>query len=190
MEIQIIEAEEQAAEIRKRITKKDYTKIKVTSEAKLEEALNARVVIGEAAKQIATAKKSILNPLNMAIKNARALFAPLEAKVMEQDRYLYDQITKWRFVQEEKIAAKMKKVEGDIKSGKITITQAGQRIEKAEEKITKIPARKVEKLRILDISKIPAQYLLPNEPAIKAALRRGENIPGAELYTEEITLRK
>ena len=46
--------------------------------------------------------------------------------------------------------------------------------------------RKVQVLEIFDDALLPAEYLLPNEPAIKAALKEGKTIPGARLVEKEI----
>jgi hypothetical protein len=190
MEIQLINAEEQVAPLKKAMAKKDYSTFKITSQKTLEKGLTARVELGAIAKQIATAKKSILDPINLSVKNIRALFAPLEARIEEQDRALFTEITKWRQAKEAETKKKMAEIETKVKAGEITFEKAAAQVERQSEKTKIIPQRVVTKARVTDLKQIPQQYITVNLWAIEKDLRAGIVVPGAELYQEKILTRK
>jgi hypothetical protein len=63
-------------------------------------------------------------------------------------------------------------------------------VEAPENKITTdaggVSFRKVQKFEVIDIAKVPAAYILPNEVAIRGAMKLGKEIPGVRYYFEEI----
>jgi hypothetical protein len=183
-------AEKAIVPLQKQIAKINYEGIKVTSQATLEQALEARVAINKIAKDVEATKKSITDPINLAVKNIRALFAPLIERVEAQDAYLYQEIAKWRQAKEAETQKKMAEIETKVKAGEITFEKAAAQIERSSEKTKIIPQRVVTKARVTDLKKIPEQYLTVNLWAIEKDLRAGIVVPGAELYQEKILTRK
>ena len=74
-----------------------------------------------------------------------------------------------------------KEADKEVDMDKIT-----KKADNTAEKIDKIRTRKVTRLRVTDKTKIPFDFLEVNEVELKKALTAGEQIKGAELYTEEI----
>lgn len=189
MEIQK-NAEKAIAPLQKQIAKINYEGIKVTSQATLEQALEARVEISKIAKDVETAKKSITDPINLAVKNIRALFAPLIERINDQDAHLYQEIAKWRQAKEAETQKKMAEIETKVAAGEITFEKASAQLERQSEKTKIIPQRVVTKARVTDLKKIPEKYISVNLYAIERDLRAGIAVPGAELYQEKILTRK
>lgn len=190
MEVQLINAEEAIQPLKKEIAKKKFETLKVTSQATLEVALDARVKLGELTKQVTATKKTITDPINLSLKNVRALFAPLETRLEEIDKHLYQEITKWRQAKEAEQQKKMAEIETKVKAGEITFEKASAQLERQSEKTKIIPQRVVTKARVTDLKKIPEQYITVNLWAIEKDLRAGIAVPGAELYQEKILTRK
>lgn len=192
METQTIKLnfEKQLAPLEKKIKNIDYASMKITSEQTLCAVLNARTDLDRISKQVLEAKKSITDPLNLAIKNVRELFRPLESKIVEYDTHLYDEIQKWRTAKEKETAAKMVQIEADIKAGKLTLEKAGTKIEKAQAKTAAIPSRTLTRARVTDLSQIPVKYIKDVDlKRIEDDLKAGIKVPGAELYQMTITVR-
>jgi hypothetical protein len=189
MEIQQ-NAEKAIAPLQKQIAKINYEGIKVTSQATLEQALEARVEINKIAKDVEATKKSITDPINLAVKNIRALFAPLIERIEGQDAHLYQEISKWRQAKEAETQKKMAEIETKVKAGEITFEKAAAQVERQSEKTKIIPQRVVTKARVTDLKQIPQQYITVNLWAIEKDLRAGIVVPGAELYQEKILTRK
>ena len=166
----------------------NQSRFKVTSEEKLQMAVDARKQIKEASKKLEAQKKSITDPLNAALKNTRALFAPFEKRLEVVDKWLSEEMLIW----EARKAAAARKVQAELEQkvaeGKMTIAQASIKAERAVGKVEAVPVREITKLRIVDASKLPREYLIPDEGKIFAALKGGQLVVGAELYKEKIVV--
>jgi hypothetical protein len=184
-----INFEKQLTPFTKAIKGIDYREFRITSEATLDEGVNGRIKIKHIADDVSAAKRSILDPINLAVKNIRAMFDPLEIILEKQDRYLYDEIQKWRQTKLAEAAKKEEELTAKIRAGEISLKDAGTKLEKVEAKLDNIPTRNITRLRITDATKIPGKYLIPDTAAIFKALKAGEKIPGAELYQDPIIVR-
>jgi hypothetical protein len=166
----------------------NQSRFKVTSEDKLQMAVTARKQIKEASKKLEVQKKSITDPLNAALKNTRALFAPFEERLQVVDKWLGGQMLDWMEKKEAEARAKAAEVEKKVATGEITFAKASVAVEKATAKVEAVPVREITKLRIVDASKLPREYLIPDEGKIFAALKGGQLVVGAELYKEKIVV--
>ena len=164
------------------------SRFKVTSEEKLQMAVVARKQIKEASKNLETQKKSITDPLNAALKNTRTLFAPFEERLQVVDKWLGGQMLDWMEKKDAEARAKAVEVEKKVAEGQITFAKASAAVEKATAKVEAIPVRELTRLRIVDASKLPREYLVPDEGKIFAALKGGQKVEGAELYKEKIVV--
>ena len=54
----------------------------------------------------------------------------------------------------------------------------------------KIPVRKVPKVLVTDLSKIPRNFFTLNEREVLDSLKAGTAVPGAELVYEEVLVRR
>jgi RNAse (barnase) inhibitor barstar len=120
-------------------------------------------------------EKSLTDPLIQVVKDIRLLFKPFkdEVKLMEEG------------VKQNMLAfvAKQKqleaKVESDLASGKIkkvstaVAKQAALQVSSSSSQV-----RKVWQAVEVDASKTPREYLIPDEAAIKAALKDGKKVNG------------
>lgn len=166
----------------------NVSRFKVTSEEKLVQAVEARKQVKAAIKMIDAQKKSITDPLNAALKNTRALFAPFEDRLAKVDKWLGGEMLNWLEKKEAEARAKAAEVEKKVAEGGMTFAKASVAVEKATAKVEAVPVRELTKLRIVDASKLPREYLIPDEGKIFAALKGGQVVAGAELYKEKIVV--
>ncbi len=173
----------------KAMTLADNSRIRVNSQPTLEQAKKSLAEVKEIRKVIEEKKSSIINPLNEALKNARALFKPVEDRVSVIENYLKGEILRYNNKLLEEQKKREAEAEKKIQSG-ATFAEAVKTIERVAEKIETIPTRKIKRLKITDENLIPRKFLIIDEVAIKRALFAGEKVPGCELVEEEIVINK
>jgi hypothetical protein len=211
----------------------DNSRIKVVSGPTFEKAKEQLKQVKTIKKFVKEKKESITKPLNEALKNTRALFSPIEEKILVIEKYLNGEILSYnqKLLAEQKQReeeamrklaeeeSKRKKAEQEAENlrkeleekekagGEVTeeekekinevekeaekeidIDKILKKTENTTEKLNQIRTRKVTKLKITDKTKIPYDYLVVDEVALKRALISGEKIDGAELYEEEIAV--
>lgn len=167
----------------------DNSRIRVNSQPTLEQAKTSLTQVKEIKKIVSEKKDSIIKPLNEALKNARSLFKPIEDKVETIETYLKEEILKYNT----KLLAEQRKREEEaqvkIEAGE-SFEKATKSVARTEEKIDAIPTRKIKKLKIVDATLIPREFLIPDEVAIKQALLGGFEVKGCEMVEEEIIINR
>lgn len=199
------------AEVQQALTlKSPITKIKNSEDAQ---------VVGEFLKNVKSKYKtlderlkSITDPLNLALKNARNLFKPAFDFLTEQEYTAKKLLAEYN----EAIESEARRMEAELRAKQeakikkleeqINILQSQGKEDKALEKQMKIealretptivvPAPKIDgvvvrtiwKYRIIDETKIPREYLMPDEKKIGAVVRASGGsikIDGIEIYSE------
>lgn len=160
----------------------------------MEAASEARTQLKKYSKQITAVKETVTKPLNAALKAARALFATVEDRVEESltaiDKAMIAYQTEQKRIADEKeakIAARVGEGKGKLKA-ETAIEKMGE-IEKPSEKVATESGGTqfitVPVFKVVDVTKLPAEYLLPNEVKIRAAMKAGIQLPGVEYSTEE-----
>lgn len=160
----------------------------------LEAATNTLGVIADTKKRVEERRQFFVKPLNDHVKTINNWFKSILAPLEQADSILRQKILKYR--QEE--ARKRKEEEERLR--KLMEEQAKQNPEVPVPTTVIVPqlertvqgaygqvqAREVWMFKIVDESQIPREYLMPNEKAIRAAVKGGvRNIPGVLIYKEE-----
>jgi len=139
-------------------------------------------------KRIKDRKETITKPFNLAMKNLRELFRPAEEQLDVLDRHTKDLISSYdRYLQQEK-AEQERLAEEEIAKGK-SLKIATAPVAKVNQQMEAVKKRKIKRIVITDESKLPREYLIPDELKIKTALLSGQKVDGAELVIEEIIVR-
>ncbi len=165
----------------------DTSRIRVLSQPTFEQARAKRIEVKGIKNQVNEKKESITKPLNEALKNVRSLFRPIEDKLKLIDDYLKSQVLTYNSKLIAEKEQREKEAEKKVEKGE-TIEKATKGLTKTNEKLEVIKTRKLKKVRIIDESKLPREYLIPDEQKIKAALLSGIKVEGAELYEETIAV--
>ena len=165
----------------------------INNERGLNDAARIRAGIKAVAKEIDEKKKEITQPLNLALKNVRGLFVPLEEACEKASRAVdskvldyHQKISKEREEAEAKLAKR-------VDNGTMKMSTAAKKMEELPEAQRSVITEngglkiiKIKKFRIIDLAKIPLEYIQPNEPEIRRAMYAGTEISGVEYYTEDI----
>ena len=190
MEISINE-EQSLVIIKKEVEKiENISRFRVSSQVKLEQAIEARKEISKTKKILELQKQEIVGPLNQALKKTRELFKPYEQRLEIVDGWLKEQMLQWEEIQQAERLKKEAEVEKKIAEGEMSFEEAGKKLEKVEKKIDAVPTREISKVVITDKSKLPLEYLEPDLIIIKRDLIAGKDIPGAKLVKEKVVYNK
>src|SRR3990167_5072296 len=164
----------------------------INNERGLDEAAKIRAGIKAVAKEIDEKKKEITQPLNLALKNVRGLFVPLEEACEKASRAVdskvldyHQKISKEREEAEAKLAKR-------VDNGTMKMSTAAKKMEElpeAQRHVTTengaITIRKIKKFRVVDITKVPVEYIIPNEVKIRKAMFDNILVSGVEYYEED-----
>jgi len=85
-------------------------KIRITSQAMLERAIEIRKKILATRKILESKKREIVEPLERALKKTRELFKPYEQRLEIADNWLKEQMLQWEEIQEAEIKRKRRKL--------------------------------------------------------------------------------
>ena len=143
---------------------------------------------------ISERKQAITRPLMSALASARDLFKPLETGYAEAKTTIKGKMLSYSADEEARIVKESERVEKRVEKGTMKVETAARKLEEAGEvKKTysggrsKTSIRTVQKVRIVDESQIPREYLIPDMKKITdAILRQGEVVSGVETYEEKI----
>lgn len=164
-------------------------------------------------KEIETKRKSFTEPLNRVIKNINSEFKtmaePIEKFIAEINSGMvtfYKQQEQKRILEEKKrieeenrlrkeMEEKLKKAKSEIKQQEIII-QTENKVQNIEVEKTidksietksgnKVSMMKVRKFEIVDVSKIPVEYMIPDTAKIQKMVKAGINeIAGIRIYED------
>lgn len=140
-------------------------------------------------------KQTIVKPISDALKAARALFSPIEAKLEEGIGSIRQAMSQYQTEQKrlaDEEAAKIANRVGEGK-GKIKAETAVKKMEEIDRPATGISTesgsikfKTVQKFEVMDVALLPKEYILPNDTAIRDAMKAKIEIPGVRYYTEEV----
>lgn len=173
-----------------------------------EEMLSAgefRKKVKELGKQIREEKEKATKPLNEVLKLVRGWFSPIEDNYEKVENLVTSKMQAYQSLveskrrkTEEEAQAKIDEANKKLEQGKITEKELEKVIAKTEAKLEKVPeaikrsdtfhTRKIKKMRITNIDKIPKLYWKVDETKLREAVLSGIVVPGAEYYEEEIMI--
>jgi len=149
--------------------------------------------LSDRAKRIEAIEKSITDPANQTLKSTRAFFAPFKADCANAIALLKGKILDFRAVQARKVAEEEAKIQKKVEQGKMKFSTAEKKLEKIEQPKQTVTAekgaatsKKVPKYEVVDVTKLPVEYIQPNAGAIWNAVRAGvKEIPGVRIWEED-----
>lgn len=149
--------------------------------------------LSDRAKKIEAIEKSITDPANLTLKNARAFFRPFKDDCAEAIATIKQKILNYRTVQAQKVREEEIKIQKKVEAGKMKFETAEKKLDKIEQVQQTVKAetgaattKKVPKYEVVDVSKLPLEYIQPNAGAIWSAVRSGvKEIPGVRIWEED-----
>lgn len=172
----------------------DTLKVKTPEDEK--KAIKELSQINKVGDEIAEKKNAIMRPLLDATKSTRELFKPLEDSVTSAVNTIKRKLIDYRTEQEKKANEAKAKIEARVEKGTIKVETAVKKLNEAptlEKSVGTdegaVQYKTVRKARVIDAKKVPAEYLIVDEPKVKKAALAlqglGELIPGVEVYEEK-----
>lgn len=174
-------------------------KVRVRSDADQSEATKMLVEVKRVAKEIEKRRKTITQPLNLAIKEVNALFKDPADRLADAEKIIKDALLKYQDMVERRAAKRADKIEGQVDSGELGMADAVGKLGNIKQAETNVKTeggganfKTVTKIRIINPAELPATYFL--RPRVIEALRveveedvRKKALPvpaGAESYEE------
>jgi len=140
-------------------------------------------------------RETVTKPMNEALKNARALFKPLESKLEEIIKVIRGSMSTYQTaeaqrveIEEAKIAARVGEGKGKLKFD--TAIRKMDNIVRADDVVTTsagtVSFRPTPTLKITNELLIPREYFLVNEKLLLDNLKLGKVIQGAEIQIIQV----
>ena len=137
---------------------------------------------------ITSEKKKITDPINAALKEVRLRYKPVEDNLNEAITSLRTEQSRYATAERAKQLADETKIAARVAKGTLKIETAVNKLsvmDKPENQVTTdngmVKFRDKQTLKITDITKIPRQFLIPNESAILESLKAGNKVGGCEI---------
>lgn len=200
---QIIDKELEVLKEKTQAARNIADQILINNNNDLRKAVDFLGGVKTALKLVRNKKESITKPMNVALRNARALFAPMEDMLEESE-----EIVKGRMVSyEEEIARRAQEEKEQIEkelrekaAAQNTIEEVQAEVAKAEVKIQELPKvqknidgnnasiqyRTVKTVEVVDREKLPRLYWDVNMVRVRAAALSGTPIPGVEVKEKKV----
>ncbi len=146
-------------------------------------------IVKEGEDRLILRKEEITRPLMKSLSSVRDLFKPLELNLADAKKTIKAKLLAYQIEQEEKIAREQAKIAAKVEKGTMRADTAAKKLGEVGEvqKVKGTQTRTLTKIKIVDETVIPREYLLPNIPKITdAILHQGVTIQGVETYEEKI----
>ena len=167
--------------------------IKIKDQTTLEEAVGLRAKVYKVKKIITEQKEKITKPLNTALKEARAMFSPLEDKYEKIQTDIDDKILDYQKKIDDEAKKKEAEINAKLESGKMSEKTAEKKLEKIE-KVENVVSNgkgaiQFRTQRVVNIKNpelIPDKYWEINEVLVRKEALAGVEIPGVVIVEEKI----
>lgn len=167
----------------------------ITNEDTMKEAVIILSQMNSYADSVKEKKELLTKPLNEALKNARAMFKPLEETYEGAIEELRGKMTRYQTEQVRLQKAEEAKIVARVGEGrgKLSIETATKRMEavKTVEKevaseVGLVQFREVKRYEVVDIKVLPIEYHMANDKLIAQAMKDGKEIAGVKYWTEQV----
>jgi len=160
--------------------------LKITNPDTLSIGIDLKDTLKAKGKFIEEQKKSLTDPMNLALKNTRKMFKPAETNYAEAVKVMKEKIKIYVIAQEEKKAEKEKAIREKEKSGDIKTEEAEIKIQalkdvKKDGETGTMHMRTTKGIEITDEAKIPREYYSLNMVRIRKEALAGVEIPGVKV---------
>ncbi len=160
--------------------------LRIESVNDLTKATDLLKTVSNGEKLITSRKEEITRPLMKALASGRDLFKPIELGFADAKKVIKSKMIAFQIEEEERIAKETVKIEARVAKGTMRAETAVGKLESVGT-APKMNTRMIKKVRVVDETLIPREYLVPDMTKItEAILREGITIPGVEKYEEKI----
>lgn len=168
------------------------THLKIKNDDDLAKATEFLSELNKTGDRIKAEEEKVTKPLNEALKAERGRFKPFKDSIADAVARVRAEMTTYRTKvkakeEDDKAKLALRAAKGTISLDKAAEKLAAIEVPKGPIQTTSgsVSFRTVPKFEVLDTSKLPSAYILPNEPAIREAMKDGLKLPGVRYYNEE-----
>jgi hypothetical protein len=165
----------------------------IESQEDLAKATDVLSKIKTVGKMIKERKEAITKPLNESLKSIRDLFKPIETNHEEAERIIKSKMLVWQDAEEKRIKKEQDAIAARVEKGTMKPETAVKKMENVGEvqtttkgNVGTVSTKIIKKYRVVDESKLPREFLMPDIGKITEALKAGQTVPGAEVYEEKV----
>jgi len=149
--------------------------------------------VSQAEKYVIEQKEAITRPLMASLAKVRDLFRPVESNLADAKKIIKSKMLEFSILESDRIEKEQARISARVAKGTMKNETAASKLEALGEvnagsqgEVGKSSIREVRKIRIIDETVIPYEYMMPNLPKItEAIIRQGLTISGCELYVEK-----
>ena len=161
----------------------------------MSEAVRVLSILNKKADALEADKQELTKPINDVLKRIRAKYKPFEEKLEDAIGLIRTKMSKYQTTQKKLAEAKEDKIISRIGEGKgklkpETAMAKLEDVAKPENKVSTdegmVKFKTVKKFIVVDVTKLPKEFILPNEVAIRKAMNEGKELAGVEYSTEEV----
>jgi len=198
MEPEVMKVEKEILNLTLPATIKAETLV-VRSEEDVEEGSNLLRKIKDAEIIIEDKRKSFTAPLNKSLKEINKTFKEMTLPLVEAREEIGKKILEWRRIERNRIEDEMRIANDKAEKERLEAIETSPEIEEKDYpavEVIEIPevkktmgntqVRKYWTYEIIDIDKVPKEFMVVDDLSIRRVIRYGERIiPGLKIYQEE-----
>lgn len=141
-------------------------------------------------KEVKAKETGITSPLNLALKNVRALFTPVKDRLATAISSVRSGLDTYNREAQLELQRQREKLERKVESGKVSESKAGRLMAELGSDLGAgvIPTRKHKVVKVVDEAKVPDRYWFIDEQMIRKDALAGVKIPGVEVVEEELVV--
>ena len=160
--------------------------LSVNNQLEADEATALLKQVKEAEKFMLGKKEEITRPLMAALAKTRDLFKPIELNLADATKTIKSKILAWTIEEQDKKDKEQARIAARVEKGTMRADTAASKLENISKDAPKSNIRTLKKVRIVDETAIPREWLEPSMTRItQAVLKEGVIIPGVEIFDEK-----
>jgi hypothetical protein len=171
------------------------TTLEITTKEEMLEATDILSKLNIFCDNITEEKEKITKPLNQALKAERARWKPLEEQYEAAIASIRAKMGKYQTEEIKRQADEAKAIADRRGEGKgylkvETAVRQIAEIEKVEKKVTtdagSVSFKAIKMFEVMDVTMLPKEYILPDETAIRQAMKEGKELAGVRYWVEQV----
>jgi hypothetical protein len=190
----IIQEDKELSVIKTQISKAISTAktLEIATPEDMPSAVDLLSKIKTVGKLITAKKEAITKPLNESLKQIRAFFAPFEEEYEKAERIVKVKMIDFDNRMHLEAIKKQAVIEKKVSSGKMTMEKAADKLEDIIPKKSvatsegAVSFKVIKEVIIVDESKLPREYMIPDLAKIKKVALAGIAIAGVEVQEKKI----
>lgn len=137
-------------------------------------------------------KSKIIKPLLLAISAERKRWKPIEDILKSPIESLRRKMSEYSTYKYNKNIDKQDKIKDSILNGEISLEKGIKKLEKIDNlrvvstESGSVKFRSIKRFEVVDITKLPSEYILPNEPKIREAMGNNIELDGVRYFIEQV----